>query len=84
MEKENNEFGILATTTMPSDPLSHTTIIDGVTVVQIDHVEPAYLFLREYLVLKKSLEREPKMKMKQLEVKDQFYLNLRSRYQTVS
>lgn len=77
MEKENTEFGILATTTMPSDALSYTTIIDGVTVVQIDHIEPVYLFLREYLVLKNSLEREHAMKMKRLEIKDQVLLELK-------
>jgi len=77
MEKENTEFGILATTAMPSDALSYTTIIDGVIVVQIDHIEPAYLFLREYLFLKNSLEREHATKMKQLEVRDQVLLELK-------
>ena len=77
MEKEDTEFGILATTAMPSDALSYTTIVDGVTVVQIDHIEPAYLFLRQHLVLKNSLEREHTMKMKQLEIKDQVMLELR-------
>ena len=77
MEKENTEFGILATTTMPSDALSYTTMVDGVTVVQIDHIEPAYIFLREHLVLKNSLEREHTMKMKRLEIRDQVLLELK-------
>jgi len=77
MEKENTEFGILATTAMPNDALSYTTMIDGVIIVQIDHIEPAYLFLREYLVLKSSLEREHATKMKQLEVRDQVLLELK-------
>lgn len=77
MEKENTEFGILATTTMPSDALSYTTMVDGVAIVQIDHIEPAYLFLRQYLVLKNSLEKEHTMRMKRLEIKDQVLLELR-------
>lgn len=77
MEKENTEFGILATTTMPSDALSYTTIINGVIVVKIDYVELAYLFLREHLVLKSSLEREHTERMKQIEMKDQVLLELK-------
>lgn len=77
MEKQNTEFGIIATTAMPSDALSYTTIIEGVIVVQIDHIEPAYLFLREYLALKKVLEKEHATKIKQLEVKDQVLLELK-------
>jgi len=52
-------------------------VIDGVTVVQIDHIEPAYLFLREYLALVNSLQREHRIRMKQLEIKDQIFLGLK-------
>lgn len=76
MEKENTKFGILATTTLPSDALSYTTVIDGVTVVKIDQIEPAYIFLREYLILRSSLEKEHIVKMKQLEATDQVLLEL--------
>jgi len=77
MENENTEFGIIATTAMPNDALSYTTIIDGVIVVQVDYIEPAYLFSRKYLVLKKELEKEHRTRMKQLEVKDQVLLELK-------
>jgi len=77
MEKENTEFGILATSTMPSDALSYTTIIDGVLVVRIDHIEPAYLFSREYLVLKRQLEKEHMTRMKQLKAEDQVLVELK-------
>lgn len=77
MEKENTEFGIIATTAMPDDAVTYSTWRDGVLVVKLDYVEASYLFTREYLVLKKSLESEYATKLQQLEVRDQILQELK-------
>jgi Uncharacterized protein conserved in bacteria (DUF2130) len=70
MDKEGTEFGIVASTTLPDDSLSLTTCRNGVLVVKLDHIEPAYLFMREHLKLKKQLEDDYAQKMSQLDVKE--------------
>jgi len=71
MDKENTRFGILATTAMPSDALSHLMWRNGVLIVHMEYIEIAYLFMREHLILKRKLEDEYNSKIKQLEVSDQ-------------
>lgn len=78
MARENTEFGILATSAMPDDSLNYTVWRNGVLIVNIDYVEPAYIFLREHLKLKKALEQEYSTKMKNLEVRDQILEELRN------
>jgi len=79
MERECTEFGILATKTLPHDALNnYTTWIDGVLVVKLEHVEPAYIFTRKYLKLKRTLEEEYSTKIKQLEVRDQILEELKN------
>jgi len=78
MEKENTEFGILATSAMPDDALNNTVWRNGVLVVNVDNIEPAYIFLREYLKLKKALEQEYSTKIKHLEVRDQILEELKN------
>jgi uncharacterized protein YdcH (DUF465 family) len=77
MDKENTEFGIVATTTIPDDSLSHTTWKDGVLIVKLDYIEPAYIFIREYLKLKKHLEDDFAAKLAQLDVKEQVLQELK-------
>lgn len=71
MKKENMKFGILATKTMPSDALSYSVWRNDVLVVDLEHVEMAYLFMRAHLILKGNLEQEYNSKIKQLEISDQ-------------
>jgi hypothetical protein len=77
MEKESTEFGILATNALPDDTLNNTSWRDGVLVVNIDDIEPAYIFIREYLKIKKALEAEYSTKMEKLEVRDQILEELK-------
>jgi len=58
MTKRGTSFGIVATTAMPSDALSESLMMDGVLVVKVDHVDVAYLFMRQYVIAKLKLERE--------------------------
>jgi len=78
MTKRGTEFGIVATTAMPSDALSHSEMIDGVLVVKVDYVEIAYLFMRRYLVAKTALEKEYQSRLSQLKVGDQVLQELRT------
>ena len=78
MEKECTEFGILATKTLPEDMLSNTIWRDGVLVVKLEHIEPAYIFMRELLKLKRALEGEYSTRVKQLEVRDQILEELKN------
>lgn len=78
MEREGTEFGILATKVLPDDALNNTTWRDGVLVVNVEHIEPAYIFLREHLKLKRALEEEYSTKIKQLEVRDQILEELKN------
>jgi hypothetical protein len=71
MDRENTEFGILASIVMPDDSLNYTVWRNGILIVNIDYIEPAYIFLREHLKLKKTLEQKFSARMKNLEVKDQ-------------
>lgn len=77
MEREETEFGILATSVMPDDALNHTIWKDGVLVVDVDYVEPAYIFLREHLKLKKSLEEKYNVQVEQLAARDQVMEKIR-------
>ena len=77
MDKENTEFGIVATAVLPDGSLSLTTWRNGVLVVKVDHLEPAFVFMREYLKLKKALEENYAAKIEQLEVKDQILQELK-------
>ena len=78
MHKENTEFGILATSAMPDDSLNNTVWRNGILVVNIDYVEPAYIFLREHLKLKKTLEQEYSARIMNLEVRDQILEELKN------
>jgi hypothetical protein len=77
MDRENTEFGILATSAMPDDSLNYAVWRNGVLTVNIDYIEPAYIFLREHLKLKKTLEQNYSAKIKNLEVKDQILEELK-------
>jgi len=77
MDRENTEFGILATTAMPSDALSYSIWRNNVLIVDMEHVEIAYLFMREHLILKRKLEDEYNSKIKQLEVSDQILQSIK-------
>jgi len=77
MERESTEFGIIATTALPDDAVSYAVWREGVLIVQLDYVEAAYVFIREYLVLKKSLENEYATKLRQLEIRDQILQELK-------
>ncbi len=76
MNTKGTQFGIIATTAMPSDALSDSMMLDGVLVVKVDYVDIAYLFLREYLTSKSKLEKEYQSKLSQLEVGEQAPLRL--------
>lgn len=78
MSKIGTDFGMIATTAMPSDALSHSVMIDGVLVVKVDYVEIAYLFLREYLTTKAQLERNYRSKISQLKVGEEVIQELRN------
>jgi len=78
MDRKGTQFGIIATTAMPSDALSDSMMMDGVLVVKVDHVDIAYLFMREYLTSKSSLEREYQSKLSQLEVGERVMQDLRN------
>jgi hypothetical protein len=78
MTKKGTEFGIVATTAMPSDALSDSVMIDNVLVVKADYVEIAYLFMREYLVAKAQLEGDYQSKLSQLKVGEQVLQELRN------
>ena len=78
MDRKGTQFGIIATTAMPSDALSDSMIMDGVLVVKVDHVDIAYLFMRAYLTSKSSLEREYQSKLSQLEVGERVIQDLRN------
>lgn len=77
MEKESTEFGILATRTLPDDALNSTSWREGVLIVDIQHIEPAYVFIREFLRIKKTLEAEYSTKIERLEVRDQILEELK-------
>ena len=78
MERKGTQFGMVATSAMPSDALSDSVMMDGVLVVKVDYVEIAYLFMREYLSAKARLEREYQSKLSQLRVGEQVLQELRS------
>jgi len=78
MAKKGTEFGIIATTVMPSDALSNSVMIDGVLVVKADYVEIAYLFMREYLTAKAQLEGNYQSKLSQLKLGEQVLEELRN------
>ena len=71
-------FGILATTSLPDDTLSYATWINDTLVVKLDHLESAYIFVREYAKLKRTLEHEYKEKVRKIEVKKQVLVELRN------
>jgi hypothetical protein len=77
MKRENTEFGIIVTTTMPDDSLSYATWTNGVLVVKMEHLEPAYIFMRKYLIMCRKLEAEYTAKIERLEVKEQAMHKLR-------
>src|SRR3989454_8365891 len=77
MAKRGTPFGIVATTAMPSDALSDSLLLDGVLVVKVDHVDVAYLFMRQYLIAKLKLEREYQSRVSQLQVSEQVIQDLR-------
>ena len=53
-------------------------MIDGVLVVKVDHVDVAYLFMRQYLIAKLKLEREYQSRVSQLQVSEQVVQDLRN------
>lgn len=63
---------------LPDDALNKAIWRDGVLVVNVEHIEPAYVFLREYVKLKRALEKEYSTKIKQLEVRDQILEELKN------
>lgn len=77
MERENTEFGILASCAMPDDVLNNTSWRDGVLIVNVDDIEPAYIFFREYLKLKRDLEQQYSARIDQLGVRDQILEELK-------
>jgi hypothetical protein len=77
MTKRGTLFGIVATTAMPSDALSDSLMIHGVLVVKVDHVDMAYLFMRQYVIAELKLEREYQSKVSQLQVSEQVMQELR-------
>lgn len=77
MKHEDTTFGIIATTTMPDDAISYTTIIDDVVIVKAEYAEVAYLFMRECLKTKRALEEEYASKLGQLKVKEQVMYKIR-------
>jgi predicted restriction endonuclease len=77
MKKESTDFGLIATSTMPEDALNNTIWRDGVLIVNVERIEPAYIFMREHLKLKKALEDEYSAKINQLEVRDQILEELK-------
>ncbi len=80
MTKRGTPFGIIATTAMPSDALGDSLMIDGVLVVKADHVDLAYLFMRQYVIAKLKLEREYQSKVSQLQVSEQVIQELRAHF----
>ena len=70
MRKEGSEFGILAFNSLPDDALSNTDWREGVLIVKPENIEPAYVFLRQYLILKKDLEMTFEEKFLELNVKE--------------
>jgi len=78
MTKRGTEFGVIATTTMPSDALSDSEIVDSVLIVKLDNVELAYLFMRKYLLAKSELEREYQSRLSQIEVGEQVFQEIRT------
>jgi len=70
MKKQSTEFGILATQTLPDDALNDTLWKDGVLIVKPENIEPAYVYLRQFLIMKKELRMKYDQKMSTLEVKD--------------
>lgn len=77
MDRENTEFGILATTSMPDDSLNYAIWRSGVLIVKTEYVEAAYIFLREHLKLKTALEQDYSTKIQNLEVRDQILEELK-------
>jgi len=77
MRREGTNFGIIATTAMPDDSLSYAGWVDGVLVVKVEHLEPAYLFARSFLVMSRRLEQEYSAKLQRLEVREQVMRKLR-------
>ena len=63
---------------MPSDALGDSVMIDGVLVVNVNSVEIAYVFLREYLIAKAQLETEYQSKLSRLKVGEQVLHELRN------
>lgn len=70
MEKENTQFGILASSTLPDDALNETIWKDGILIVKPQHIETAYIFLRQYLILSTQLEMEHRERLSGLEVRE--------------
>lgn len=70
MKKQSTEFGILATQTLPDDALNDTVWQDGVLIVKPENIEPAYVYLRQFLIMKKELQMKYDQKMSTLEVQD--------------
>lgn len=70
MKNQSTEFGILATQTLPDDALNDTVWKDGVLIVKPENIEPAYVYLRQFLIMKKELQMMYDQKMSMLEVKD--------------
>jgi hypothetical protein len=77
MDRENTKFGIVVAETVPDDALSHTIWKDGVLIVKMEYLEPAYIFIREYLKLRVGLENNYQMRIKELDVEDQIIKELR-------
>ena len=78
MARKGTQFGMVATTAMPSDALGDSVMIDGVLVVNVNSVEIAYVFLREYLIAKAQLETEYQSKLSRLKVGEQVLHELRN------
>jgi hypothetical protein len=71
MKRESTAFGIIVTTAMPDDTLNYTAMIDDILVVKAEYAELAYLFMREWLKLKRALENEYANKLGQLGIREQ-------------
>lgn len=78
MTKKGTQFGIIATSAMPSDALSDSMMLDGVLVVKVDYVDIAYLFMRGYLIAKAKLDREYQSRLSQLQIGEQVLQDLRT------
>lgn len=70
MQRENAKFGIIATTTLPSDALNpkiYKITDDGIWIVKLEYLEVAYRALRDLLIKIYEIEKLSKKKITDFE-----------------